>query len=192
MKILLSVEEINLLIEYITNNKILDKYINIKLIKAMLMYDILLISNKKCKTTIRNIYFKINNKNYDVILSDNNKFNILLNRIFKLDRVLFSNERNSLVYYLNKLLDCYNYFIENLKMVDYYIFLFIYQNHKDNIDLFLLNRNSVSEMEIEYCNNIEMIFMSSKKVIYENNEFIKNNIGRFIENQYFPFIWNKI
>jgi hypothetical protein len=190
---MLSIEEINLLIEHITTNKLLDKYINIKLIKANLMYDILLISKHMYKYELNYIYRKINNKNYNVILTKRNRFNFLLNKILKLERKLFSNEINSLLNYLNNLINDYNYFIINYNIVDYYMFLYIYQNHKDNIDLFLLNRNSISEMEIKYCNNIEMIFMS-KKIIYENNEFIecmfkKNSV---IENQYFPFVWNRI
>lgn len=189
--IVLTKNDINLIIDHINNYKYIDKFIISNLIKISIMYEFILLYRLH-HYDVERIFIKITKKKYiNIEYSQLNKFYLYIKKFINMkNRKLYSTEQKALITHLNSLLDNYHKIEQDITILENFMIIYLLEHYKNYLDIILLKREKITNKEIEYCNNIKNIFYSKYKYIYNGEEFIQiKDTKKYYKDPYFPLIW---
>jgi hypothetical protein len=189
--IILTKNDIDLLIEHINVYKYIDKFIMSNLIKASIMYEFTFFY-KLHYYDLERVFIKIMNKEYNnTEYSGINRLHVYMKKFMNMKkRKLYSTEQKAITVHLNFLLDNYYRFEQNVTILENFMVIYIFEHHTNYLDLILLKREKLTNKEVEYCNSIKNIFYSKYKYVYNNKKFILGEpTKKYYPDSYFPLIW---
>lgn len=189
--IVLTKNDINLIIEHINVYKYIDKFIMSNLIKAKIMYEFTFLY-KLHHVNLEYKFDRIINKKYiNTEYSGINRLHVYMKKFIKMKkRKLYSTEQKAITAHLNFLLDNYDKFEQNFTIIENFMVIYIFEHHTNYLDLILLKREKLTNKEVEYCNSIKNIFYSKYKYVYNNKKFVLGEpTKKYYTDSYFPFTW---